>query len=131
MELDNIFLNGIPARSPERKIKPKVTFLKWMHNNQQIVKPSGIGFIYLITEISTGKIYVGKKYFYKKDGSESDWKNYTTSSIIVSKKIKCNPSDFKAEILEFCNTAKELSTREKYHIKQYKSLNNEIGFNKR
>jgi hypothetical protein len=38
------------------------------------------GFTYLITCIPTGKMYVGKKNFRNKNGKESNWKNYTSSS---------------------------------------------------
>ena len=50
------------------------------------------GFVYLITNNVTGRMYVGKKQYYsyvkKKKNKELDWKNYTGSSKDLNKDIK-------------------------------------------
>lgn len=38
------------------------------------------GFLYIITCIPTGKMYIGKKNFRSKNGKNNNWQNYTSSS---------------------------------------------------
>lgn len=69
------------------------------------------GFIYMIEEISTGKIYIGQKQLWtkkirminkkrKKVKAESDWKNYYSSSNYINDKVALNgTSDFKRYIV--------------------------------
>ena len=82
------------------------------------------GFVYLITEMDTGKKYIGKKNFWKpkvlpknskrnrrvRTRVESDWKSYFGSSkevqaLVESKGIE----NYKREILRFCKTKGEMS----------------------
>ena len=64
------------------------------------------GFIYRITELSTGREYLGKKQFGKLQRkvikgrknrkhihSESNWKEYTGSSIHLNEQIELNTKD--------------------------------------
>ena len=64
------------------------------------------GFIYRITELATGKEYIGKKQFHqhlrkavkgkvnkKKVIKESDWKTYTSSSTHINKAIELEGKD--------------------------------------
>lgn len=82
------------------------------------------GFVYIITELSTNKKYVGKKQFWntkklqplkgKKRKRivvvESDWKNYYGSSDVVKQLVEANGANaFHREILHFCNSKGELS----------------------
>ena len=81
------------------------------------------GFVYLITNRKTGKMYVGKKQLYFWDGpvggfkctdpsdewwtpgawQESDWKEYRTSQKELSAEIYSGePWDFKYEVLHMC-----------------------------
>lgn len=72
------------------------------------------GFIYMIEELSTGKIYIGQKILWtkkikivnkkrKKIDVESDWKNYYSSSAYINEKVQSEgTSDFKRSILIFC-----------------------------
>jgi hypothetical protein len=75
-----------------------------------------VGFIYMITQISTGKRYIGKKLLTKsatktvkgvkkKLRKESDWVEYWSSSpqILAWIEEAGGTSDFKKEILIFCN----------------------------
>mgnify|MGYP003123448015 CR=1 FL=1 len=85
-----------------------------------------IGFVYLITEIDTGKKYVGKKLFHKptkrtvtlKNGNkrrktfyvDSDWRNYFGSSTNLQESVEKNGIDkYKREILRLCKKKGELS----------------------
>ena len=85
-----------------------------------------IGFVYLITEVETGKKYVGKKLFHKptkrmvklKNGNkrrktfyiDSDWRNYFGSSTHLQESVEKNGIDkYKREILRLCKKKGELS----------------------
>ena len=50
------------------------------------------GFIYLITNLETGKMYVGRKFYHtykkRKKVKQSDWANYTGSSKWLNADIK-------------------------------------------
>ena len=62
--------------------------MSWLYEDKPIEDPQGYwGFIYIITNLSTNKKYIGKKQFYfkkyktvkgKRKGymAESDWKQY-------------------------------------------------------
>lgn len=82
------------------------------------------GFVYQITELDTGKKYIGKKFFWKpktlpktktrkrrvKTRVESDWKSYYGSSKEVQQIVEDKGSDnFKREILRLCKTKGECS----------------------
>lgn len=75
-----------------------------------------MGFVYLLTQISTGRMYVGKKLFLfagtkqvkgkiKKIKKESDWRTYHSSceEIVAAVKEK-GPSDWTREILHYAKT---------------------------
>ena len=82
------------------------------------------GYIYIITNIKTGRSYVGKKFFrFKRTRKplkgrknkrhylvESDWKSYYSSSNELLKDIKeYGESNFKREVLKLCKTPWECS----------------------
>ena len=82
------------------------------------------GFVYQITEIESGKKYIGKKFFWKpktlpktktrkrriKTRVESDWRSYYGSSKEVQQIVEDKGSDsFKREILRLCKTKGECS----------------------
>lgn len=72
------------------------------------------GFVYLITNLATGKKYIGKKLLWfskqriikgkkKRTKVESDWRTYWSSSEEVKADVsKLGESMFKREILHFC-----------------------------
>jgi hypothetical protein len=84
------------------------------------------GFIYKITNLKTGKFYIGRKtlYFerkrkvgkkYEKYKIESDWKKYKSSCKEL--KQEYNEMDFKKEIIHFAISKKNLTYLElKYQI---------------
>lgn len=107
---------------------------KYQGNYVDEIDDKYIGFVYAIKQLSTGKIYYGKKHFYKKKTSlktitvkstglkkkkkirslvPSDWREYFGSSNSLKLEIeKCGHEDFTREILTFCRTESELSYHE-------------------
>lgn len=82
------------------------------------------GFVYQITELDTGKKYIGKKFFWRpktlpitktrkrrvKTRVESDWRDYFGSSKEVQTLIEDKgSSNYKREILRLCKTKGECS----------------------
>lgn len=99
-----------------------------------------IGFVYKITNLKTGKFYIGKKSLhhsrktriskkekattgsrkiFKKVVKESDWLSYYGSSLDLKHDVESlGPDNFKREILELCCTKKYLAFCElSYQIK--------------
>lgn len=78
--------------------------------------------VYKTTNITNGKIYVGK-----------DVKNnpeYLGSGLILKNAItKHGKENFVKEVLETCFTHSELNEREKYWIKQLNSTDKNVGYN--
>ena len=102
------------------------------------------GFVYCITEISTGKKYIGKKFFWKpktlpvtktrkrrvKTRVESDWREYYGSSKEVQQLVESTGRDgFKREILKLCKTKGECSYWEAKLQFQYDVLLKEEYYN--
>ena len=106
--------------------------MTWYYNGQEITElpEDTIGFVYLITNITTGKMYVGKKLAmfaktsYKvvklKNGTKkrkkirskinSDWQQYYGSSPNLTEDInKLGTDNFKREILYYCKSKSECS----------------------
>lgn len=98
----------------------------WYYNGEPYETPSpdNQGFVYCITELDTGKKYIGKKFFWKpkilpvnktrkrrvKTVVESDWKKYYGSSKEVQALVEAKGVDnFKREILQLCATKGECS----------------------
>jgi hypothetical protein len=104
----------------------------WLYNNQEIVElpDDCVGFVYLITNLSDNRKYIGKKLSkfskttYKnvtqKNGIkkkkkirkkiDSDWLDYYGSSIELNKDVESLGKDsFTREILFFCKSKAECS----------------------
>jgi hypothetical protein len=109
--------------------------MTWLYNGQVIdqLPDEIIGFVYLITNKSTGKKYIGKKLakFTKtkvrtvtlksgekkkkkvKTYEESDWKTYWSSSEELKKDVaSLGEESFTREILHYCNSKGVLSYME-------------------
>ena len=102
------------------------------------------GFVYLITEIDTGKKYIGKKFFWKpkilpktktrkrrvRTRVESDWREYYGSSnevkLLVEKK---GVDNYKRTILYLCRTKGECSYYEAKLQFQYDVLLSDDFYN--
>jgi hypothetical protein len=106
--------------------------MAWLFENQQIeaLPEDCVGFVYLITNLTTGRKYIGKKLAkfskttYKtvklKNGTkkkkrikskiDSDWLTYYGSNDELNKDIQTLGSDkFKREILYYCKSKSECS----------------------
>lgn len=98
----------------------------WLYNEQQFNEtPNDYqGFVYLITEMDTGKKYIGKKNFWKpktlpitktrkrrvRTRVESDWRKYYGSNNIVKQLVESKgEQNYKREILKLCKTKGEMS----------------------
>src|ERR1700690_1413882 len=78
--------------------------------------------IYKTTNLIDGKIYVGKEM--NKPNS------YLGSGIYILRAIRLyGKENFKKEILEYCESEKQLNEREKFWIKELDAINPEIGYN--
>lgn len=89
-----------------------------------------IGFVYKITDKSSGKYYIGCKQTYKKirrkplkgkkrvriDYKDSDWRTYCSSSGVIAESVKDNESNFKFEILSFHESKTSLKIEETRQI---------------
>jgi hypothetical protein len=100
----------------------------WHYNEKEFISEDigdAIGFVYLITNLTNGRRYIGKKQFYSftssmktvtlksgekkkkkvKKTSESDWKSYYSSSIELKNDVELLGKDnFKREILHLIKT---------------------------
>lgn len=95
--------------------------MTWRYNESEFTEaPKGIeGFVYLITNLTNNRKYVGKKSFWtrrkdKKTGrrktKESDWKNYFGSCDELNEDVKLLGEDnFLREILYLCPHKKSMS----------------------
>ena len=98
----------------------------WLYNNEQFSEtPEDYqGFVYLITELDTGKKYIGKKNFWatrklpplkgkkrrRTKRTESDWREYFGSSEEVKTLVENKGTDnYKREIIRLCKTKGEMS----------------------
>lgn len=96
---------------------------QWLYNGEAFEAPNEehYGFVYIITNLSTNKQYIGKKLFWHKKTkilkgkkkrylAESDWKKYYGSSIALQEDIKLlGEQNFKREILHLCKSKGECS----------------------
>lgn len=107
--------------------------MTWTHNstNFDVIPEGQIGFVYLITNLTNGMKYIGKKNFYSTKTSqktivlkttglkkkkkirtkiESDWRDYFGSSDELRSDVeKLGKENFTREILHLCKTKGEIS----------------------
>lgn len=96
---------------------------KWTYNDEDLlfIPDKAIGFVYLITDKTNNKYYIGKKLFHssktiqknkkkKKIKVESDWKSYYGSNQTLQELVKENDVySFTREILHICYSKSECS----------------------
>lgn len=109
-------------KTSRKKARPDQDISPWLFGGQPY-DPSNAqnwsGFIYLLTHIPTGKMYVGKKSFWSKrkltktakrrTKIESDWQWYWSSSDLVKEMIKTgDKSEWRREILILCSLDRDV-----------------------
>lgn len=88
-----------------------------------------LGYIYKITNLINGKIYVGQHS--KSDCSMEELDtSYWASGIKINLAFKkYGKENFCREIICWCNTEEELNNKEKYYIAYYNATDDNIGYN--
>ena len=116
----------------------------WLYKNKILEEaPEGaFGFVYLITNNKTGKMYIGRKYLgkthrVKKKGSkrrkvirkDSDWRTYIGSSKLLQEHINKNKSNFTFKILAFGKTKGQVNYMEENLHHRYHVSTSEMFYN--
>lgn len=121
--------------------------MNWTYKNQSEfeIPENSIGYIYKITNLADGRIYIGRKMLlsnrkkrltkkekllpenkrktFKRDIKETDWKKYWGSSIDLLDDIKLLGEDnFSREILLFCSNKTDVSYYEMHFQIKYEVL---------
>lgn len=105
--------------------------MNWLYHNKEFTGDEigeYFGMVYLITNIRTGRKYVGKKFFTKaarrqvkgkskKVRIASDWEKYFGSNKVIQEEVKTLGEDiFKREILHLCKSRSECAYWETWEI---------------
>ena len=125
----------------------------WIYNGNPLTEADiddNIGFIYLITNLKTGRKYIGKKQFYAsrvkittlklKNGTKkkkrskvkvyNDWMEYYSSSEELKNDVKIYGSEFfERKILKLCKNKGELSYFEAKYQFEYDVLLSDNWYN--
>ena len=93
--------------------------LEWQYNNDIFTEEligDNYGFVYIITNLTNNKKYIGKKFFYslrtktvkgkkKRMKLSSDWQTYYGSNTELQNEVKVlGESNFKREIIHLCKS---------------------------
>jgi len=137
-DLENVFHLGT-FKSIREAVYRRLIWTQGHHweLNGMVIPEDSFGFIYLVTNRDTGKMYVGSKQRFYWDGpvggykctdpsdewwdprawKDGQWKTYTTSSDeIILEIARGNVYDWKFEILELCSDKLELHLAEIKHM---------------
>ena len=120
--------------------------MQWTYQGKIIneIPEEYVGFVYLITNLTNGKKYVGKKLAKfkvtkkplkgkknkRRSTKESDWKDYWGSSDKLNEDVQTlGPNNFTREILYYCTSSGELSYLEARELFARKVLETEEYYN--
>jgi hypothetical protein len=105
----------------------------WLYNNVEFTDVGDyVGFVYLITNLTNGRKYIGKKNFYfsktrtikgkrKRSKVESDWRDYYGSNKELQADVELLGKDlFERKILKLCKSKGEFG----YYEAKYQFENN-------
>lgn len=125
--------HSVAVTNPMRRAKSRIHSTMWYYRDAEFDPKEGeldpkknIGFVYLITNLVNGKMYVGKKRFWssrskqvkgkkKKFKAESDWRTYYGSNALIQQDVKdLGEASFRREILYLCSSLSECSYLEAY-----------------
>jgi hypothetical protein len=116
----------------------------WIHNGKEFTEDDindSLGFVYLITNLITGKKYVGKKIFTfvkttqvklkkKRTRVRSDWETYFGSNDGLKGDVAAGgETNFKREILHLCKTKGECNYLEAREIFDRRALERSDYYN--
>lgn len=88
------------------------------------------GFIYKTTNLINGKIYIGQKMYTRNNEIKDPAPSYIGSGRKLKSAIsKYGKENFKREILCWCLNQQALDDCEKFFIKYYNSMDEDIGYN--
>ena len=102
---------------------------------------TSFGFVYLIENLSTGRKYIGRKYFTqagtrqingkkKKIRKPSDWKDYYGSNDTLKREVaETGKDNYRRIILHLCKSKSECSYYETYEIMSRHALLSENYYN--
>ena len=115
--------------------------MSWKYKNEILdeIPKDMEGFVYLITNLTNNKKYIGKKHFWtrrknsktgRREKKPSDWMNYFGSCDLLKEDIKILGKDkFLREILYLCPHKKSMSYYETYEQFNRNVLLNESYYN--
>jgi hypothetical protein len=104
--------------------------IDWFYNGEPFLEPGEYyGFVYIITNKTDGRKYIGKKFFWatkrrqvnkvrKRYKAESDWKTYWSSSDELQRDVeRLGKENFTREIIHLCKnkgTTNYLEAKEQF-----------------
>jgi hypothetical protein len=114
----------------------------WLYNNVEFVDISDyVGFVYIITNLTNNRKYIGKKNFYfsrskqvngkkKRYKIESDWKDYYGSNKELAQDVETlGKNNFKREILRLCKSKGEFGYFEAKYQFEHNVLESDEYYN--
>lgn len=107
----------------------------WLYENQEFADPQDYyGFVYIITNLTNSRKYIGRKYFTKsktkqvkgkkrKSRITSDWSDYWGSNIELQNDVEqLGQQKFTREIVRLCKTRAECAYYETKYILEVDAL---------